>query len=75
MSDREYWEVDHPVIRLRVWVFGQMVWGAFMAGIVLAVIGAILFATWVVGEFLPEESKQAPSPYGAIEIVQTISVV
>lgn len=75
MSDREYYEQDHPAIRLRVWVFGQMVWGAFMAGIVLAVIGAILFATWVVGEFLPEESKQAPSPYGAIEIVQTLTVV
>ena len=75
MSDREYWETEHPVIRMRVWILGQMVWGAFIAGLVLAGILAILFATWVVGELLPEESKQAPSPYGAIEIVQTISVV
>ena len=75
MSDREYYEQDSPVIRLRVWALGQMMWGALMAGLFLAVIAAILIATWVVGEFLPEESKQAPSPYGAIEIVQTISVV
>ncbi len=74
MSDREYWEQDHPVIRLRIWVLGQMIWGAFLAGIFLLVIVAIFVATWVVGEFLPEESKQAPSPYGALEIVQTTPV-
>ena len=75
MSDREYWETEHPVIRMRVWILGQMVWGAFIAGLVLAGILAILFATWVVGELLPEESKQAPSPYGAIEIVSAARVV
>ncbi len=75
MSDREYWEQDHPVIRLRIWVLGQMVWGAFLAGVVLAVPILIMLFTWVVGEFLPPESKEAPSPLGAIEVVSTTTVV
>jgi len=74
MTEREYWKEDHPVIQLRVWVLGQMVWGAFLAGIFLAVIAAVLIGTWAVGEFLPEESKQAPSPYGALDIVQTTRI-
>lgn len=69
MSDREYWEQEHPVIRMRVWVLGQMVWGAFLAGCFVLAVASVLIGIWVVGQFLPEQSKQAPSPYGAIEIV------
>ena len=75
MSEREYWEQDKPIHRLRMWGLGQMVWGAFIAAIVLAVPIGIMLLTWVVGEFLPPESKEAPSPYGSIEIVQTTPVV
>lgn len=70
MSDEHYFEEHSRVIRLRVWALGQMVWGAFLAGVALAVVAAVLLAIWVVGQMLPEESKQAPSPYGALEIVQ-----
>jgi hypothetical protein len=74
MFDNLYEGQSH-VIRLRVWALGQMVWGAFLAGAFLAVIGGVLFAVWVVSQMLPEQSKQAPSPYGAIEIVQTVHAV
>ncbi len=72
MSDEHYFDGDSPIIRLRVWALGQMVWGAFMAGVGLAVVGAVLLAIWVVSLMLPEESKQAPSPYGALEISQPL---
>ena len=75
MSDQNLYEGDTHIIRLRVWALGQMVWGAFLAGAVLSVIGAILLAVWIVSMILPEASKQAPSPYGAIEIVQTVQTV
>ncbi len=76
MSDKDFFYDDqHPTIRLRVWVLGQMIWGAFLAGVFLLVVVGIVMATWVVGEFLPEESKQAPSPYGALETAQPASDV
>ncbi len=70
MSDKHFFDDPDPTIRLRMWGLGQMVWGAFLAGCFLLGIGGLMVAVWVVGEFLPEESKQAPSPYGAIEVVQ-----
>ena len=75
MSDEHYFEGQSPVIRLRVWALGQMVWGAFMAGLGLAIVVAVLLAIWVVSLLLPEQSKQMPSPYGALEIAQPLSDV
>jgi hypothetical protein len=75
MSDEHYFEGQSPVIRLRVWALGQMVWGAFMAGVGLAVVCGILFSIWVVSLLLPEQSKQTPSPYGAVEIAQPLDQV
>ena len=72
MSDEHYYEGQSPMIRLRVWALGQMVWGAFLAGAGLAIVGAVLLAIWAVGLLLPEESKQAPSPYGALETAQPL---
>ena len=74
MSEKPFFE-DHPeVIRIRVWALGQMVWGAFMAGVWLAVVAAVLLVIWGVSHLLPEQSKQAPSPYGAVEIVRTTDI-
>jgi hypothetical protein len=75
MSEQNLYEGQDHIIRLRVWALGQMVWGAFLAGVGLAVIAAILLSTWVVSLLLPEQSKQMPSPYGAVEVVRVIEVV
>jgi Intrinsic membrane protein PufX len=75
MSDEHYFEGQSPVIRLRVWALGQMVWGAFIAGLGLAAVAAVLLVVWVISMLLPEQSKQAPSPYGALEISQPASEI
>lgn len=75
MTDEHLYEGQSHEIRLRVWALGQMVWGAFMAGVVLAGIAAILGVVWVIGQLLPEQSKQMPSPYGALEIIQSVEVI
>ena len=75
MSDEHYFEGQSPVIRLRVWALGQMVWGGFMAGGVLAAIAGVLLAIWGVSLLLPEQSKQAPSPYSALEISQPVQQI
>ena len=63
MTDKDFYAEEHPQARLRNWALAQMLRGAFIAGAVLISIGVILMAIWVVGQFLPPESKQAPSPY------------
>lgn len=73
MSDEHYYDGQSTVVRMRVWALGQMVWGAFMAGIGLAIVGAILLVIWGVSLLLPEQSKQAPSPYTGLEISQPVA--
>ncbi|MEI6097206.1 MAG: RC-LH1 core complex protein PufX [Alphaproteobacteria bacterium] len=75
MSDHHYINDQSEVIRLRTWGLGQMVWGAFVAAMVLAVIAGLLLAVWGVSLLLPEQSKQAPSPYASMEIATQIEVV
>lgn len=75
MADEQLYEGQSHLIRLRVWALGQMVWGAFIAGVVLLVIAGILGVIWLIGQLLPDQSKQMPSPYGALEIVQQVDAV
>jgi hypothetical protein len=70
MSDKPYFHEPNQTIHLRVWALGQMVWGAFLAGAFLVGVMAVLAAIYFVGLLLPEESKQAPAPMGAV-IVQS----
>jgi hypothetical protein len=68
MSNERYIEEQSPLVRLRIWAFGQMAWGAFMAAAGLVILGTVLLVIWAVGQMLPEQSKQAPSPYGSVII-------
>lgn len=76
MAEYNYSHEPNAVINLRVWALGQMVWGAFLACVGVVAVICFLVAIWVAGEFLPAESKQAPSPYvtGALEVVETSDV-
>lgn len=75
MSDEHYFEGQSPVVRLRVWALGQMVWGAFLAGMGLIVLAIVFLVIWGVGQLLDERSKTGPSPYSALQIVQTQDIV
>jgi hypothetical protein len=72
MSDKPYFHESNHTIHLRVWALGQMVWGAFLAGVALVAVLAVLAAIYLVGLLLPEESKQAPPPMGAV-IVESVT--
>ena len=76
MSDKEFvYDNEHPTIRLRVRMLGQMIWGAFLGGIFILAIAAVLVAIWLAGMLLPERSKEGPSPFSAIEMTQVDAVV
>jgi len=75
MSGGNYFDEQSPIVRLRVWALGQMIWGGFVASIGLVALGLVLLAIWGVSQLLDERSKTAPSPYGALQIVQTHDIV
>ncbi|NBD29100.1 MAG: hypothetical protein GVY31_03555 [Alphaproteobacteria bacterium] len=60
---------ETPGQRLRNWILSEMLRGAGYAAVVLVGIGAIIGLIWVVGQFLPEDSKNAPPPmpYSALD--------
>ncbi len=63
MSDKPYYE-ERPAVHLRNWVLGQMMRGAGYGALFVFGIGLILYAIYLFGLLLPEESKQAPAPMG-----------
>jgi photosynthetic reaction center PufX protein len=67
-TDVPYFEEPSRAIQLRVWVLGQMIWGAFLAAVFVIGIVLTLFIIYWLGLLLPEQSKQAPSPFGQIEL-------
>ena len=75
MSDHNYLENQNPIVRLRVWALGQMIWGGFMASVGLIALGLVLLVIWGVGQLLDERSKTMPSPYSGLQIVQTRDIV
>ncbi len=68
MSDKPYFHEPNQTIHLRVWALGQMVWGAFLAGMVLLAVALVVLAIYIVSLLLPDASKEAPSPYTAVVI-------
>lgn len=68
MAQHDYIE-ESPGQRLRNWILSEMLRGAGYAAVVLIGIGAVIGLIWVVGQFLPEDSKNAPPPmpYSALE--------
>ncbi|MBS3981019.1 MAG: RC-LH1 core complex protein PufX [Rhodobacteraceae bacterium] len=49
------------------WSLGQMLKGAGYAAAFVIAIGLALWAIYLVGLLLPEESRQTPSPFGALD--------
>ena len=74
MSDKPYFQDEHPTIRLRTWAFGQMVWGAFLAGVFLLVIIVPVVVIYAIGLLLPEESRQTPDPMPRSSLEQPLTV-
>jgi hypothetical protein len=73
MNDKPYYDQDQASM-LRSWVLTQMLRGAGYAAAVVLAIGLLLWSIHLVGLLLPEESKQAPSPYSMIEVPALVAV-
>lgn len=65
---------EGPTTTTVFWVTGQMLKGAGMAFLfclaLLALWGVLRIASWA----LPEQSKQMPSPYGAVTVVRATDI-
>jgi hypothetical protein len=49
------------------WSLGHMLKGAFYAAAFIIAISLFVWAIYLVGLLLPEESRQTPSPYTSLE--------
>ena len=74
MSDHPFYREENPTIRLRTWVFGQMMWGGLMAGAFLLAIGIFVGVIYGIGLLLPEESRQTPDPMPRSSLEQPLTV-
>jgi len=61
MSDQEYFNVTRRT-QLTAWIAGQMLRGAGWAALVVVGFGLTLAVLWLVGTWLPEESRLTPDP-------------
>jgi hypothetical protein len=61
MSDKHYINQTETQ-RLRSWILSEMLSGAGKAALFVVLIGVSLYAIYLLGLLLPEESKQAPAP-------------
>jgi hypothetical protein len=66
MSDNYFSE--NRTTSLVYWSLGQMMKGAAWAAAFLLGVGLLLGVIYGIGLLLPEESKQAPPPMGAVTI-------
>ncbi|MGL4237294.1 RC-LH1 core complex protein PufX [Tabrizicola sp.] len=53
---------------LAFWGLGQMLKGAAYAAVFVVAIMLSLWALYLIGLLLPEESRQTPPPMGALEM-------
>ena len=61
MAEHDYIQ-ETPNQRLRNWVLSEMVRGAGYALAFLLFIGVTYGVIWGIGQFLPDDSKNAPPP-------------
>ena len=54
--------------QLVFWSLGQMLKGAGLAAAFLVGVSLVVGAIYLIGLLLPEESRQTPSPYGALKL-------
>lgn len=66
MTNKDYFDEGRSA-KIAYWGLGQMLKGAGWAAAVLVACGFAMYLIWALGQLLPEESKQAPSPMGSIE--------
>ena len=65
-ENRPYWETGGTSM-LRNFVLAQMLRGAGWSALLVVAVGGGLYALYLASLLLPEESKQAPAPMGALE--------
>jgi hypothetical protein len=61
MADHDYIQISKGA-QLRNWILSEMMRGAGYAALVVVGIALVIWAIYLVGLLLPEDSKNAPPP-------------
>lgn len=73
MSEHPFYENESPKNRLRTWMFGQMMYGAFLAGAVFIVCILFFAIIYGIGLLLPEDARQTPDPMPRSSLEQPLA--
>jgi len=71
VGDKPYYAMDDKS-QLFTWVAKHMLIGAGWAALVATVLVMTVVVTYWIGLLLPAESRETPSPFGAIVITQPV---
>ncbi|MFD2173247.1 RC-LH1 core complex protein PufX [Rhodobacter lacus] len=74
LFDKPYDFNNRTKFTMGIWIGRQMTWGAVLASIFVGFLLGLFLVSYAIGMFLPERSKQAPSPYTALEVVSVTEV-
>ncbi|MGL6208408.1 MAG: RC-LH1 core complex protein PufX [Paracoccaceae bacterium] len=72
MTEKPYYALDEKS-QLFVWVARHMLIGAGWAAVVATVLVMTVVVTYWIGLLLPPESRETPSPYGAVAVEQPLA--
>ena len=61
MADNDYFSLSRKA-QLNSWIAGQMLRGAGWAALLVVGFGLVFAVIYVVGTFLPAESRETPDP-------------
>ncbi|TGD42893.1 1-deoxy-D-xylulose-5-phosphate synthase [Pseudotabrizicola sediminis] len=73
MSDHPFYRDENPKSRLRIWIFGQMMYGAMLAAAVFVACLLFFAVFYGIGLLLPEESRQTPDPMPRSSLEQPLA--
>ena len=65
--DNKYFD-ENPTTNLSFWVLGQMLKGFGMAFVLVVGLMVAVGIIWTIGQALPGQSKEMPSPYGLLDV-------
>lgn len=74
LLDKPYDFNNSSKFSMGIWIGRQMTVGAGIAMIFVGFLLGLFLVSYAIGMFLPERSKEAPSPYTALETVSVTEV-
>lgn len=72
--DNKYFD-ESTTTSLGFWVLGQMLKGFGMAFLLVVGLMVAFGLVWAIGQALPSQSKEMPSPFGLLDLPTSVKTI